>query len=60
MGVAAVGVRDGLRVGAKDGPLVGAPEGSSVAIDAATGSYKASKDSVAANPGCIQYVDTKK
>ena len=59
MGVAAVGVRDGLLVGAKDGPLVGAPEGLSVSIDAATGSYKASKDSVAANPGCIQYVETK-
>ena len=54
-----VGAKDGEAVGAKDGPLVGAPEGSSAAIDAATGSYKASKDSVAANPGRIQYVETK-
>ena len=60
----AVGVEVGVAVGAKDGSLVGVkdgpPEGLSVAIDAATGSYKASKDSVAANPGCIQYVDTEK
>ena len=55
----AVGAADGVAVGLRDGLLVGAPEGLSVAIDAATGSYKASKDSVAANPGCIQYVETK-
>ena len=49
----AVGATDGLIVGAKDGPLVGASE-------AVTGSSNALKDSVATDPGWIQYVDTKK
>ena len=43
----AVGLRDGLLVGVKDGSLVGASKSSSI------DSYKALKDSVAADPGSI-------
>ena len=46
-----------MAVGARDGV---ASIGTSVTIDAATSPNKASEDSVAADPGCMQYVDTKK
>ena len=54
---ALVGTKVGVAVGARDGV---ASIGTSVTIDAATSPNKASEDSVAADPGCMQYVDTKK
>ena len=39
---------------------MGASEDTSVSIDAATASNKALKDCVAADPGCIENVGTKK
>ena len=53
VGVAVVGVEEGLLVGVKDGSLMGASKSSSVSIDAATGPNKALKDNVAADPGCV-------